>query len=97
MTKINEILIKKVDNDKIYFSLKIKIDDKNNLVFEDYTIGQICQDFTDHDDYEYNIIVKNENKDTLLLKLLEEKIHSVKEYQEYLDKIGIEYEIETWP
>ena len=78
-----------------------KIMPDGSLQVSGYDIGVAAQDFVGHDDYEYDVIVKPEHKDALLLALLADRFggdpRASSHFQAYLDAKGIPYDFDTWP
>jgi len=66
-----------------------------------FLLVEAAQKFSGHDDYEYDVIVKPEQKDTLLLALLADRFDgdscASSHFMQYLDAKGIPYDFDTWP
>lgn len=72
-----------------------------SLQLSGYDIGEAVQQFVGHEDYEYDVIVKPEHKDVLLLALLADRLggdaRATSHFTQFLEAKGIAYEFDTWP
>lgn len=78
-----------------------KIMPDGSLQVSGYDIGEAAQAFAGHDDYEYDVTVKPEQKDALLLALLADRLGgdpcASSQFRQYLDAKAIPYDFDTWP
>jgi hypothetical protein len=78
-----------------------KIMPDGSLQLSGYDIGKAAEQFIGHDDYEYDVIVKSEDKDALLLALLADRFRgdslACTHFKQYLDAKSIQYDFDTWP
>ena len=81
--------------------LDVEIKSDGSLEMSGYDIGEMPERFYGHDDYEYEVTVKPEHKDRLLLALLQEKydnnFRASSQFMEFLNSRGIPYDFDTWP
>jgi hypothetical protein len=95
--RINEIEITKTDNKEVYVRIYCKIEYNGNIKYKSYTVGGITKDYIGHDDYEVEVEVKNEYKDTVLLKLIADRFNSESEFMNWLGEQKIPYSFISWP
>lgn len=80
--------------------IDVEINNKGNVVLSGQDLGKAPEEFWGDSDYEYMIVVKQEQKDLLLLSLIEEKFggnaQAFSNFRDYLIKKGIPYEFGSW-
>ncbi len=76
--------------------IDVEIDDNGNVFMSGQDVGEAPKKFWGDSDYEYWTIVKQEQKDLLLLSLIKDKFggnaKAVSNFNDYLTKEGIPYE-----
>ena len=97
MEKLSEVVLHKTDTKDVFVEVKCTIESSGDLKISSYTIGQIAQDYVSHDDYEYEVIIDKEYKDTVLLLLIQDRFRSESELTTWLGLKDIPFEVETWP
>jgi hypothetical protein len=77
-----------------------EIDESGNLIISGQDVGDAPRQWFDDDDYEFIVTVSAENKDRLLLALIEKvfggKFGAVDEFREFLEGKGIPSGWMTW-
>ena len=78
-----------------------EIDKEGDILVSGQDLGKAPEEFWGDSDYEYMIVVKQKQKDLLLLSLIKEKFggtaQAFSNFREYLIKEGIPYEFGSWP
>jgi len=77
-----------------------RIEDSGNLVVEGQDVGEVPRKWFDDDDYEFIVTVRAEDKDSVILALIEKlyggKFGAVDEIREFLEEKGIPFGWMTW-
>ena len=76
------------------------IDDEGNLLISGQDVGKAPKEFWGDSDYEYWITISAEDKDKVLLIILESlykgDLHIISKFRNLLDEKGIMYEFNSW-
>ena len=89
MEKIKSITVFEREDEKNYCRDKIHVQENGNLHFDSYDIGELPEKFFGHDDYENDIFVEGEGKDSILLLLLKERFKTNGEFKDWADEKGL--------
>jgi hypothetical protein len=77
-----------------------EINDKGSVVLSGQDLGKAPEEFWGDSDYEYWIIVDQQQKDHLLLSLIKDKFggnaQAFSNFQDYLINEGIPYDFDSW-
>ncbi len=77
-----------------------RIEDDGNLVVEGQDVGETPRKWFDDEDYEFWVTVRAEDKDGLILALIEKlfggRFGAVDEFREFLKEKGVPFEWMTW-
>jgi len=77
-----------------------RIEDGGNLVMEGQDVGEAPQKWFGDEDYEFWVTVKAENKDSVILALIEKlfggRFSAVDEFRDFLKEKGIPFGWMTW-
>ena len=80
--------------------IDIKIDNEGDIVLSGQDIGKAPEEHWGDSDYEYWVVVNREQKDLLLLSLIQERFggssQSFSNFKEYLIQKEIPYEFGSW-
>ena len=74
-----------------------EINNSGDLVLFAHDIGEAAREYTGRDDYEWYVTVQTQNKDAVILALIERvfggKFDASKEFREWLKEKGIPFEL----
>jgi len=77
-----------------------RIEDKGNLLVEGQDVGEAPQKWFDDEDYEFWVTVRAEDKDRVILALIEKsfggRFSAVDEFRDFLKEKGIPFGWMTW-
>lgn len=77
-----------------------RIEDNGNLIVEGQDVGEAPQKWFDDEDYEFWVTVKAEDKDSVILALIEKlfggRFSAVDEFRDFLKEKGIPFGWMTW-
>lgn len=80
--------------------INARIEDDGNLIVEGQDLGEAPKKWFDDEDYEFWVTVKAENKDSVILALIEKlfggRFSAVDEFREFLKEKGIPFGWMTW-
>jgi hypothetical protein len=80
--------------------IDVEVDENENVVLSGQDVGKAPKEFWGDSDYEYWIIVNRDQKDLLLLSLIEKNFGGTHEafskFREFLIERGIPYEYGSW-
>jgi hypothetical protein len=89
------------ERDSVFSTTDLEIAPNGSLQLSGYDVGELVQQFVGHDDYEYDVIVRPEHKDQLLLALLADRFggnsSASSQFMQFLKSKGIPYAFDTWP
>ena len=92
------ILVEERGKTSIY--IHAEIDENGNLIISGQDLGKAPKEFWGDSDYEYWVIVAPDEKDKLLLALLERQYKNdlkvVSKFREFLSEKGISSEFGSW-
>lgn len=97
MEKIKSITLWKRKDEKNYSRDMVHIRDDGMLNFDSYDIGELPERVWGHDDYEYDIFVDVEWKDSILLLLLKEQFKTNGDFLKWADEKQLPYTTSSWP
>ncbi len=99
-----QVMLEAYENPGVRHRLEAKIDEKGNLVLEGYDIGSFVEEHWGDSDYEWWITIKSEDKDRVLLLLLQQvfgdkgkRFSSDAGFREWLKANGVESEFFSYP
>jgi hypothetical protein len=77
-----------------------RVEDNGNLIVEGQDVGEAPQKWFDDGDYEFWVTVKAEDKDSVILALIEKlfggRFSAVDEFRDFLKERGIPFGWMTW-
>ncbi|MFW9919324.1 MAG: hypothetical protein ACFFED_06980 [Candidatus Thorarchaeota archaeon] len=97
-TNLRVSLVEKRGETSIF--IDAEIDDEGRLVVSGQDIGRAPKEFWGDSDYEYWVIIPPEEKDKLLLALIElvykDDLYLVSKFRDFLSQKGIKRESGSW-
>ena len=80
--------------------IDVEIDKEGDLVLSGQDLGKVPEEYWGDSDYEYAIVVNQDQMNNLLLSLIKEKFggnaQAFSNFREYLIKESIPYEFGSW-
>ena len=80
--------------------IQARIEDNGNLVVEGQDVGAAPLKWFDDEDYEFIVTVRKEDKDLVLLALIQKlfggKFRAVDDFREFLEEKGVPFGWTTW-
>lgn len=99
MEKINKIELRKemvqTPEGKNYYNDSVSVEDNGNLNVSSFDFGPEVDKMWGHD-YEYDITIEKEWKDSLLLLLIQEHFKTASEFKKWTDQKGVPCETSLW-
>ena len=90
------VIISKIRSKSLHGTIDVSIMDNGDLDYGMYDFGSFVEDMWGKDDYEYDIIVRKEHIDDLLLQLIKEKFKTTSDFMEWLREKKIPYDASSW-
>ncbi len=93
---LDRIVLKDTRQPGLSSELVARVDERGNLVLEGWDRGEWVKERTDDWDYEYWLKVSSEYRNTVLLRLLQERFAGETEFKEWLQAQGIPFEFSSF-
>jgi hypothetical protein len=97
MQPIKSVTIARTSGDRVHSTLWANIQEDGRLQFERSDYGPLVEEVWGRDEYEYNVAVAAELKDSVLLLLIKQFLPDDKAFREWLEAQGVPFETSSWP
>jgi hypothetical protein len=94
---LTSVTIARTSGDHVRSTLWAIIQDDGKIEYERSDYGPLVEEVWGRDEYEYNVTVPSEFKDTVLLLLVAEHFADDKAFREWLEAKGVPFETSSWP
>lgn len=93
---MKKLRINEINRKDLQGSIDISIQENGDLNMGLYDRGETVEKIFGDDEYEYDLTVKKENAEMVLLHLMKEKFSSTTEFKKWLQKNKIPFTEESW-
>jgi hypothetical protein len=91
------VVMGRTTGDNVRSTLWAAILDDGRLAVERSDYGKLVEEVWGRDEYEYNVAVPVEYKDTVLLLLIKDYVKDDVAFREWLEAKGVPFETSSWP
>jgi len=94
---LKSVTIGRQTGDRVQSTLWAVITDDGRLEVERSDYGQLVEEVWGRDEYEYNVTVAEDYKDTVLLLLIKDYMKDDVAFREWLRAKDVPFETSSWP
>lgn len=77
-------------------TLKARVDPQGQIVLDGYDTGRTVEEMWGKDEYEYTLTVYDSYRDTVTLRLIQERFKNAAEFRTWLESHKIPLKWESW-
>ena len=97
MEPLKSVVMGRTTGDNVRSTLWAVIGEDGRLEVQRSDYGKLVEEVWGRDEYEYNVAVPVEYKDTVLLPLIKDFIKNDVAFRGWLEAQGVQFETSSWP
>lgn len=97
MEPLKSVVMGRTTGDNVRSTLWAAIEEDGRLEVQRSDYGKLVEEVWGRDEYEYNVAVAAELKDTVLLLLIKDYMKDDVAFREWLEAKGVPFETSSWP